>query len=306
MVNDLDKAAENYKRLGFTVSPRGTHSAHMGSGNYTIMFDPDYMELLGVLRPTEHNEPARAFLEKNGEGIERIAFTAVDSARGAEEILARGYIPVGPTDFERPVTLPDGTESAARFRTFQWPTVEAPAGVRIFACQHKTRETVWIPELMKHANGARRLKQVLMVAPEPAKDAAHMSKLIDRDVRNESDGAIAVPSGGDRADFVFLTKDQLGKRYPGVSLAGLPERGGAALECVEDDHLQMVALARGLADRCVPDPGLTDAADIRHRTTGHPLQTSRRSLRRSAAGRVRQGADRGHLGMHLEYRIRRD
>ena len=49
MVKDLDKAAENWKRLGFTVSPRGTHSAHMGSGNYTIMFDPDYMELLGVL-----------------------------------------------------------------------------------------------------------------------------------------------------------------------------------------------------------------------------------------------------------------
>jgi Glyoxalase-like domain len=33
VVNDLDKAAENWKRLGFTVSPRGTHSAHMGSGN---------------------------------------------------------------------------------------------------------------------------------------------------------------------------------------------------------------------------------------------------------------------------------
>jgi catechol 2,3-dioxygenase-like lactoylglutathione lyase family enzyme len=79
MVKDLDKAAENYKRLGFTVSPRGTHSAHMGSGNYTIMFDPDYMELLGVLTPTEHNAPARANLEKNGEGIERIAFTAVDT-----------------------------------------------------------------------------------------------------------------------------------------------------------------------------------------------------------------------------------
>ena len=176
MVKDLDKAAENYKRLGFTVSPRGTHSAHMGSGNYTIMFDPDYMELLGVLTPTEHNAPARAFLEKSGEGIERIAFTAVDSAEGAEEIRARGYPPVGPTDFERPVTMPDGTVSAAKFRTFQWPTAEAPGGVRIFACQHKTRETVWIPELMKHANGAKRLKQVLIVAPEPAKEAAHLSQ----------------------------------------------------------------------------------------------------------------------------------
>ena len=234
MVKDLDKAAENYKRLGFTVSPRGTHSAHMGSGNYTIMFDPDYMELLGVLTPTEHNAPARSFLEKRGEGIERIACTAVDSAAGAEEIRARGYAPIGPTDFERPVTMPDGTLSAAKFRTFQWPTAEAPGGVRLFACQHKTRETVWIPELMKHANGAKRLKQVLIVTPEPSSDAAHLSRMIDIAGQSEPDGGVTVPSGGDRADFVFLTRDQLGKRHPEVSFAGLPERGGAGLVIAAD------------------------------------------------------------------------
>ena len=235
MVKDLDKAAENYERFGFTVSPRGTHSPHMGSGNYTIMFDPDYMELLGVLAPTEHNAPARAFLETRGEGIERIAFTAVDSAAGAEEIRARGFAPVGPVDFERPVTMPDGTTSAAKFRVFQWPVAEAPGGVRIFACQHKTRETVWIPELMSHANGARRLSEVLITTPEPAKDAAHLSRLIDREATAEADGAVAVPSGGDRAKFMFLTLAQLGKRYPGVALAGIPERGGAGLVLISDD-----------------------------------------------------------------------
>jgi hypothetical protein len=235
MVKDLDKAAENYRRLGFTVSPRGTHSAHMGTGNYTIMFDPDYMELLGVLAATEHNAPARAFLDKRGEGIERIAFTAVDSAEGAEEIRARGLTPIGPTDFERPVTLPDGTVSAAQFRTFMWPTAEAPGGVRIFACQHKTRETVWIPELMKHANAAKRIKQILIATNEPANEAAHLGRLIDREPKAESDGALTVPSGGDRADFVYLTLEQLGKRYPGVPLAGLSERGGAALVLVSGD-----------------------------------------------------------------------
>ncbi len=233
MVRDLDKAAGNWKQLGFTVSPRGTHSAHMGSGNYTIMLDPDYIELLGVLTETEHNAPARAFLAKR-EGIERIAFTAVDSAEGAEEIRARGYPPIGPTDFERPVTMPDGTLSAAKFRTFQWPVAEAPGGLRIFACQHKTRETVWIPELMKHANGARRLRQVLIATPEAPKDAAHLSRMIDREPRTEPDGAIAVPSGSDRADFIFLTGDQLAKRYPVISLAGLSERGGAGLVIAAD------------------------------------------------------------------------
>jgi hypothetical protein len=235
MVKNLDKAAENWKRLGFTVSPRGTHSPQMGSGNYTIMLDPDYIELLGVLTETEHNAPARAFLERRGEGIERIAFTAVDSAAGAEEIRARGYAPIGPTDFERPVTMPDGSLSAAKFRTFQWPTAEAPGGVRIFACQHKTRETVWIPELMKHVNGTTRLKQVVIVSPEPAKDAAHLARMIDREVRPEQNGAVAVPSGSDRADFIFLTKDQLSRRYPEVSLAGLPECGGAGLVLATSD-----------------------------------------------------------------------
>src|ERR1700752_1783559 len=228
MVRDLDHAAETWRQLGFTLSPRGTHSAHMGTGNYTMMLDPDYIELLGVLAATEHNAPARAFLDKR-EGIERVAFTAVDSAAGADEIRERGYEPIGPPDCERPVTMPKGALSAAKFRTFQWPVAEAPGGMRIFACQHKTRETVWIPELMTHANGAKRLRQVLLVAPEPAKEATHLAHLIDGRTRSEADGAIAVPSGGDRADFIFMSQEQLGRRYPGVSLAGLPERGAAGL-----------------------------------------------------------------------------
>ena len=234
MVGDLDRAAANWKRLGFTVSPRGTHSAKMGTGNYTIMLDPDYIELLGVLADTEHNAPARSFIARR-EGIERVAFTAVDSAAGAEEIRSRGFEPTGPTDFERPVTMPDGSQSAAKFRTFQWPVNEAPGGMRIFACQHKTRETVWIPALMKHANAARRLTQVLAVSPEPAGEAAHMARLIDGKVTSASDRAAIVPSGADRADFVFLTLEQLGKRYPGVALTGLPDRGSAGLVIASGD-----------------------------------------------------------------------
>jgi hypothetical protein len=59
--------------------------------------------------------------------------------------------------------------------------------------------------------------------------------MIDREVSAEPDGAVAVPSGSDRADFVFLTKDQLSRRYPNVSLAGLTERGGAGLALAGGD-----------------------------------------------------------------------
>jgi len=76
---------------------------------------------------------------------------------------------------------------------------------------------------------------VLVVSPDPAKDAAHLARMIDRDVRHEADGAVAVPSGSDRADFMFLTKDQLSRRYPNASLAGLPQRGGAGLVLATGD-----------------------------------------------------------------------
>jgi hypothetical protein len=44
-----------------------------------------------------------------------------------------------------------------------------------------------------------------------------------------------VPSGPDRADFIFITREDLGRRYPGVSLSGLQERGGAGLVLATSD-----------------------------------------------------------------------
>jgi Glyoxalase-like domain len=235
VVNDLDGAAQNWKRLGFTVSPRGTHSAKMGTGNHTIMLAEDYLELLGVLDATEHNAPTRAFLARTGGGIERVAFSTSDAAKGAEEIRARGYPPIGPTDFEQPVTLPNGRQSAAKFATFQWPIDQAPGGVRLFACQHKTRDTVWIPELQQHANTAKRIERILIVSPEPKADAGHLATMIDIPARGERDGTWLVASGPGRADFVFLAREVLDRQYPDVPMAGLPERGGVGLVLAVDD-----------------------------------------------------------------------
>ena len=234
-VKDLDAAAANWKQLGFTISPRGTHSAHMGTGNYTIMLGEDYMELLGVLSATEHNAPTRTYLEKTGGGIERVAFTTLSAAAGAAELRTMGYAAIGPTDFERPVIMPDGSKAAAKFATFLWPASEAPGGVRLFACQHKTRETVWIPQLQKHANTARSIARVFIVTPKPEEDAKHLAKMIAGEVGAGADGSADVPTGFSRSDFVFLTRDALGKRYPGVDVSTLPDRAGAGLELVASD-----------------------------------------------------------------------
>lgn len=249
VVNDLDQAADDWKRLGFTVSTRGTHSAKMGSGNHTIMLGEDYIELLGVLAETEDNIPTRKFLARTNGGVERVAFTTTDATVGADAIRARGLEPLGPTDFERPVTMPNGDVSAAKFSVFQWPVDEAPGGLRIFACQHMTRETVWIPELQKHANTASSIKHIVIVSPAPEADARHMARLIDGEVHGQPDGVFVVPSGTKRADFLFVTKDHLALQYPDVSMAGLPARGAAALVLRVDDPAAVENVLGGVGMR---------------------------------------------------------
>lgn len=232
-VRDLDASARQWQRLGFTISPRGTHSAILGSGNYTIMFGDDYVELLGILAETEHNKPTRDFLRER-EGIERAAFTTDDAAAGAAELKSRGLEPLGPVHFGRPVDLPNGGKGEAKFNVFRWPLDENPGSLRIFACQHLTRETVWIPELQSHANGASRIIRVEVLAADAKAAAEHLSRLIDEPVKQQDDGWL-VPSGGKRADFLFYDAAGLAKRYPDAVRAGAAPGGAVAIVLASSD-----------------------------------------------------------------------
>lgn len=232
-VRDLDAAAEQWRSLGFTVSPRGTHSPILGTGNYTIMFGDDYVELLGILTETEQNKPTRDYLAKR-EGLERAAFTTDDAAAGAEELKSRGIEALGPIHFGRPVELPGGGTGEAKFNVFRWPLEEQPGGLRIFACQHLTRETVWIPELLAHANGASRLVRLEILTPDPKAAAQHLGRLIDEPTRAEGDGWL-VPSGGKRADFLFYHAAGFARRYPDAVRDGAATEGAVALVVASSD-----------------------------------------------------------------------
>src|SRR3546814_19848545 len=51
-VRNLEAARDTYRRLGFTVSPRGRHLG-WGTANYCIMFPGDYIELPRIV----HHSP---------------------------------------------------------------------------------------------------------------------------------------------------------------------------------------------------------------------------------------------------------
>jgi hypothetical protein len=241
-VRDLDAAAGQWRRLGFTVSPRGTHSPILGTGNYTIMFGEDYLELLGVLTETEQNKPTREYLAKR-EGLERAAFTTDKAAAGAEELNSRGLAALGPVHFGRPVELPNGGTGEARFNVFRWPLDESPGGLRIFACEHLTRETVWIPELQRHANGASRIVRIEVLATDPKAAAEHLARLIDEPATQNND-AWRVPSGGKRAGFLFYDAAGFSKRYPEAVRSGAASEGAAAIVLAASD-LDTAAKALG-------------------------------------------------------------
>jgi catechol 2,3-dioxygenase-like lactoylglutathione lyase family enzyme len=243
VVRDLDAAAQQWTRLGFTVSPRGTHSAHMGTGNHTIMLADDYLELLGVLTPTERNAPTRALLAER-EGIERAAFTTRNAAEGVAELQAHGIAATGPIDFSRPVDLPDGRKTEAVFQTYLWPVDQRPGGMRIFACQHFTRDAVWLPHLVTQANTAERIVRVELVSPDAQAAAQHMGRLTDRLPERLVDGAWRVESGGSRGVFEFMDRATFASRHPDVPLDGLPATGALGL-VLEVHDLKAAARAVG-------------------------------------------------------------
>jgi hypothetical protein len=244
-VRDLDAAATAWGRLGFTMSPRGTHSPHLGTGNYTTMFGDDYLELLGVLTETDQNKPTRDFLAKR-EGIERTAFTTDDAAAGAAELKSRGLEPLGPVHFGRPVDLPNGGTGEAKFNVFRWPLDQNPGGMRIFACQHLTRDTVWIPEIQSHANGAKRIARIEVLSADPKAAAQHMSRLIDEPA-TETPVGWRVPSGGKRADFLFYDAATFASLYPQAVREGAAAEGAVSLVLGTDDLAKAKATSGGIA-----------------------------------------------------------
>lgn len=227
-VPDLDAAAAKWRALGFTVSPRGMHPALLGTGNYTMMLEHDYLELVGVLQPTELNAPSRSFLARHGEGVERVAFATPDAPGCAAALRARGLTPVGPVEFSRPVPLSDGSTATAAFTVIHWPFDKRPADMRIFACQHHNREHVWLPALQQHANTASRILRVELVSPDPGAAARQLASLTDGIAKPDAN-TWRVHTASHGVPFVFCDHAAFCERYADADPHSLPTEGVAAL-----------------------------------------------------------------------------
>jgi hypothetical protein len=212
---DMDRAADLMSRLGFTLTPRGYHS--LGSINHLVMFEHDYLELVGLPSGTD---VLRKDVLESPRGLNGLVFQASDIDACQRTLRDSGLAMLEPQSFSRPVTI-DGVEHLARFRTVRTAPELFEAG-RIYYCQHYTPELVWHRPWMSHSNGVRALSELVIVTSNLEADVPrYANAALSSAERQGDDWTILLPH-----DF----------RLTLISPARYRERFGD--QCVEADGRQ--------------------------------------------------------------------
>jgi hypothetical protein len=186
---DMDRAAAVISQLGFTLTPRGYHS--LGSINHLLMFEHDYLELIGL--PSGTDKLRKEVLE-SPRGLNGLVFKADDVDASLRQLRAGGLETLEPQSFSRPVTI-DGVEHLARFRTIRTAPGLFEAG-RVYYCQHYTPELVWHRPWMTHANGVSALSELVVVTSNVEVDGPRYVVAAQSSAeRRGSDWTVALPGG---------------------------------------------------------------------------------------------------------------
>ena len=242
-VRDLEVARATWQRLGFTVSPRGRHIG-WGTANYCIMLAQGYIELLGIVDPSQFTNNLDHFLERR-EGLLGLAFGSDDCAETHRRLAAAGLHPDGPKDLKRRLELPEG-ETLPAFELVFLPPAETP-GLQAFICRHLTPEVVRRPAWLAHANGATRLAGVTVVVDRPGEIVLGYASLFGPEALWITDGAAEVETGQGRIRFV--SSEGLMQYYPEARPAvDLPTPWMAAMtiEVADIDHAAECLRQRGV------------------------------------------------------------
>ncbi len=211
-VRDLEAARAAWQKLGFVLTPRGRHIG-WGTGNYCIMLEQGYIELLGILDPAQFTNNLDKFLAER-EGLLGLAFRSRDNDQTAKWLAASGFAPDGPKDLKRALELAEG-EVLPAFRLLFLPPQETP-GVRAFFVQHLTPEVIRRGGWLVHATRAVSLKAVITVVERPADLASAYARLFGADAVSADGDSLRVDCG--EGELLFVTHEGLQQLYPDIDL----------------------------------------------------------------------------------------
>jgi catechol 2,3-dioxygenase-like lactoylglutathione lyase family enzyme len=192
LVRDIEAARGFYARLGFTLTPVGLHP--WGTSTSLAVMERCALELMGVYDETLIDELAAgdfrfgrhmrdALAER--QGLSLVALHSGDTEADAAAMVERGVVSQGHIGFRRRVKPPgrDWDEAVVSLDILLDPAL--PRASHFLARQHKP-ELLWVPEWMRHANGARAIAAVTYVAPDPTpvlrRLGAMFGKITEREV----------------------------------------------------------------------------------------------------------------------------
>ena len=250
-VHDLAQAALDWQTLGFTLTPTGVHP--FGTSNRLAMFGNNFLELLAVtdaaaVPPAEngrfnfaaHNQD---FL-RTAEGMSMLALHSTDSHAEAARFNAAHMGAYAPFEFGRDAVLPGGGVARVGF-SLAFATDPAMPAIAFFTCQQRhPPELFWKAEYQHHRNGALRVIEVVMSAPEPAQHRAFLEHLTD-DVAELAPGRLTVGERGDR--ITVLGPSEMARRLPGVAAGGSPRFCAARVAVSDLDATSRILENNGVA-----------------------------------------------------------
>lgn len=173
--HDLDAAGARFAELGFTVGPINSHP--WGTQNRLIQFsDETFLELITIgdwsrlseAKPGEFSFGAfiRDALARRT-GLAMLALKSADARADAARFSADGIGDFAPFDFARKGIAPDGTATQVAF-SLAFARDAAMPEIGFFTCQQHFPQNFWAPALQQHANGARGIARISLIAENPA------------------------------------------------------------------------------------------------------------------------------------------
>ena len=173
-VRDMDQAAAELGRAGFTLTPfmpQTTHNGPAGTANRCIMLEEGYVKILtpsGIA--TAMSQQMDAAIARYV-GPHLLAFSVTDTEAKAAELRSELFHLLDPIELSRQVVEEDGSETELRFSVLRLQPGQMREG-RIQYLTHLTPEGLLQPHYLKHENGAVTLLSTLL-GVDDVQEAAH-------------------------------------------------------------------------------------------------------------------------------------
>jgi catechol 2,3-dioxygenase-like lactoylglutathione lyase family enzyme len=216
LVEDLERAVHDYERLGFTVTPGGTHADGLTSNALVPFADGTYLELVRFIDPEDTRDNVWGWRAFAGSGGGLIDFCALsEDLTGTVRALRETGLEVdGPDEGGR--TLPDGRE-------IRWLVARVRQRGRFlpFLIQDLTDRAMRVPSGpgSRHPNGATGIASLRVAVPDVQNAAVPYEALTGRRVPGGT-----VPMGDCSVELVGLRADEVWPGPRGARLAGVESK----------------------------------------------------------------------------------